>query len=77
MVRIERLELTEQMAKYRYFPENSENSGIVSLDRDTEEKHIEKMLDGYGSNYAAHALRRIEEYQRNGNFPEKDVVAWY
>lgn len=77
MVRIEKTELTDQLARYRYFPEKSKKSGIVALNRDTGERILEKALDGYGNTYAAHALCRIEEYQRNGEFLERDVVVWY
>lgn len=28
-------------------------------------------------NYAAHAFRRMEEYQNKNEFPKKDIVAWY
>lgn len=77
MVTIERVEVTDEMARYQFFPENSEKSGIVVLNRSTGERVLEKEVDGYGNNYAAHAIRRIEEYQQNGNFLEKDVVVWY
>ncbi len=39
-------------------------------------KETWKKIDGCGNNYAAHTLRRIEEYQEKGNFLEKDVVVW-
>lgn len=77
VVKIEKMELTDQMVRYRYFPEKSKKSGIVALNRDTGERILEKALEEYGNTYAAHALRRIEEYQRNGKFPEKDVIVWY
>lgn len=77
MVKIEKVEVTDQMARYRYFPEKSEVSGIVTLNRDTGEWSAEKRLDEYGSSYISHALRRIEEYQKDGMFPEKDVIVWY
>lgn len=77
MVRIERIELTADVARYKYFPEDSEECGIVTLGRLSGERSIEKTVSGYGANYPAHALRRIEEYQKNGIFPQKDVVAWY
>ena len=77
MVTIEKLEVTDRMARYRYFPEKSEVSGVVALDRDTGEWSAEKRLDEYDSSYISHALRRIEEFQRDGNFPEKDIIVWY
>ena len=77
MVRIKKLELTDSTVKYEYYPEKSDKRGIVSLNRDTGERVLEKSVDGSGSNYAAHALCRIEEFQREGRFPEEDVVIWY
>ena len=77
MVRIKKLELTGSTARYEYFPEKSDKSGIVSLNRDTGKRVLEKPAPGYGNNYAAHALRRIEEFQKNGKFIENDTVVWY
>ena len=77
MVKIEKIEVTDQIARYRYFPEKSEVGGIVTLNRNTGEWSAEKRLDEYGGSYIAHALHRIEEFQRNGKFPEKDIVVWY
>lgn len=77
MVKIELMKLTEEFAIYRYHPENSDESGIVSLNRKTGERELNEVVSDYGMNYAAHALRRIGEYQRNNEFLEKDIVAWY
>ena len=77
MVRIEKMEVTDKVAKYMYFPENSEKSGIVTLNRNTGEWAVEKRLEEYGTSYISHALHRLEEFQKNGNFRKKDVIAWY
>ena len=77
MVKIELIKLTEGLAIYRYYPEKSNKGGIVSLDRKTGERRLDEVASGYGTNYAAHALRRIEEYHRNNDFLEKDIIAWY
>ena len=77
MVRIEMIELTDEFARYKYFPENSESFGIVKLNRMTKEREFEKTISGYSANYAAHAIRRVEEYDAIGSFKDKDVVAWY
>lgn len=52
MVKIEKMELTDQMVRYRYFPEKSKKSGIVALNRDTGERILEKALEEYGNTYA-------------------------
>lgn len=77
MVRIEKLDLTNSTARYKYYPEKYDESGIVALNRNTGERILEEALAGYGNTYAAHALRRIEEYQKIGKFPEKDIIVWY
>lgn len=77
MVKIELLELTNRFARYKYFPEDSSEYGIVALDRKTGRREFEKVVSGYGLNYAAHAIRRIEEFQKNEEFQERDTVVWY
>ena len=61
MVRIELIELTKEIVRYKYFPEGLEEYGVKD----------------FSPNYAAHALRRIEEYHKKGTFSEKDIIAWY
>lgn len=77
MVRIELIELTDNIVRYKFFPEDSKEYGIVALDRQTERRILEKEVKGYLSNYAAHAFRRIEEYQNKNDFAKEDIVAWY
>lgn len=78
MVRIELLELTEEKATYRYFPENeTSRHGVVSVDRKTFARSIDRLLDGYGSAYAFHACREIDRYIRSNNFKRTGLVAWY
>ena len=77
MVKIELLELTENFVRYRYFPEDSGDYGIVSLNRKTGKRELEKVLNEYPLSYAAHALYRMEEYSKKEKFPQKDVIAWY
>ena len=62
---------------YKYIPENSDEYGIISLDRMTGEKKIDKLVLGYSMNYPAHAFHRIKEYLVNNNFQKKDIIAWY
>ena len=66
MLRLELIEITEADVKYRYYPEDSKEYGIV----------IEEKADGYDTSYAAHALRRLEEYCEKNTFPKEDIVAW-
>ena len=68
MLTLELLEITETMVKYKYYPEALKEYGIIMIDRMSEERKVEKEVTGYGSNYLAHAFRRIKEYIKNGNF---------
>ena len=77
MLILDLLEITETMVKYKYYPEDSKEYGIIMIDRISKKRKVVKEVTGYGSNYLAHAFRRIEEYIKNENFQEKDIVAWY
>ena len=77
MVKIELMDLTGDIARYKYYPETSKEYGIIVLDRKTGERKQEKSVEEFNSSYAAHAIWRIEEYQETGKFLEKDIIAWY
>ena len=70
-------ELTDEKVSYRYYPEGKEKYGIVALMRKTGELIHEKVCPDTLSNYYGHALHRLEKYQREDNFPEKDLIAWW
>ena len=53
---------------------NGEEYGIVALVRKTGELIHEKVCPDILSNYYCHAWRRLEKYQRDNNFPEKDLM---
>ena len=42
MVRVEKIEVTDEKATYKYFPEGSSNFGIISLFRKTGKRHLER-----------------------------------
>ena len=69
--------LTEEKVSYRYYPEGGEKYGIVSLNRKTGERIHDMPCPDTMSMYAGQAWRRLEEYQRENNFPEKALVMWY
>ena len=70
-------ELTDEKVSYRYYPENGKEYGIVALMRKTGELVHEKVCADTASSYHCHAWGRLEKYQRENNFPEKDLIAWY
>ena len=77
MERLELLEVNEDKVIYKYYPEQETEFGIVSVNRKTGERKIEKLFDDYGTWYAWHACRELERYITNGSFPVKGGVAWY
>ena len=70
-------ELTDEKVSYRYYPEGGKEYGIVALMRKTGGLIHEKKCPDTLSNYHCHAWRRLEKYQRDNNFPEKDLIAWW
>lgn len=76
MLRIELIEVTEEYVKYRFYPEDSKEYGVVIYRKITRERDIEEETDGYSTSYAAHALRRLEEYCEKNTFPKEDIVVW-
>ena len=77
MERLELLEVNADKVSYKYFPEHENEFGVVSVNRKTGERKIEKLFDDYGKSYAWHACRELERYIANGNFPVNGGVAWY
>ena len=68
--------LTDEIVSYRYYPEGGEEYGIVSLNRKTGERIHDLPCPGCSSSYAGQAWMRIEDYQKQGRFPEKGIAAW-
>lgn len=78
MEKLELLEVNEDKAVYKYFPESeTEKFGVVSVNRKTGERRIEKLLENYVTEYAFHACHEIERYISRGSFPVHGGVAWY
>ena len=78
MVTFHLFEITAEKAIYKYYPESETGKyGIVSVDRRTFKRKIEKLCEGYGDEYAFHALSYIERYARNNSFKESGKSVWY
>lgn len=68
--------LTDEKVSYRYYPEDGEEYGIVSLNRKTGERTHDLVCPGSISLYARQAWSRLDEYQASSRFPKRDLVAW-
>ena len=77
MERHQLVELTDDVVRYKYFPEGGNEYGIVSVNRKTRKRDIEQPASNYPMSYAFHACRAIERYIDEGNFPAKGMSAWY
>ena len=79
MLVLKLLEINSDMVIYEYYPENNkEHPGKIALNLKTKERiFLEDSKEDFGRRYAAHGLKRIEEYDLNGNFEEEGLVAWY
>ena len=75
---IKLISLTEDEAIYEYYPEDNRNApGIVKLMRKTGERiFVKASEDDFANMYAAHAVKRLEKYNRANEFQEEDLVAW-
>ena len=77
MVRVEKIEVTDEKATYKYFPEGSSNFGIISLFRKTGKRHLEKELPGYDRKYYCKAMHQPVDDSKSGIFPQSGIVDWY
>ena len=80
---LELIEATEEIVRYRYYPEKREATGEygeVTYFRKTGERHFDKIADigGFGIEYALHACNAIRRLDKNGrDFPESGIIGWY
>ena len=77
MLRLELVFNSKNEAVYDYFPEGKQESGTVSINKDTGEFAVKKIaVNDNHKRYLSHAISRIEKYFKEKNFREKDTVAW-
>lgn len=77
MIRLELLELTKNLVRYRYYPESSQNYGVLCFYRSSGKFSIEKLNEEYGRWYALHALPYFKECQKKGFFDKQKTIAWF
>lgn len=79
MVTLKLIELSDDMVIYEYYPEGNEKyPGKVALNLKTKERiFLEDSSDDFGKRYASHAIKKVEEYNLNGEFKKEGLVAWY
>lgn len=77
MARVEKIEVTDEKAVYRYFPESSSKCGIITFFRKTGKRCLEKELPGYDGKYYCKAMNKTVEYSDSGFLPQGVIAAWY
>ncbi len=69
---------TAEKVVYEYFPENGNDSGLVSYDKKADKCSIVTLskVDKH-QRYAQKMFSKIREYASNNSFPKEGIVAWY
>lgn len=62
---------------YRYYPEGETKYGVVSVSKVDGKWSFDKLVEEYGTKYAAHACAWIAKRIKEKKIPEKGMVAWY
>lgn len=78
MLKLYLTERSKKRIKYEYYPEDKGKAGVIVLGIPDGVINVETLAgnDSHGI-YAPHAISRIKEFQKNGDYPDEAVVAWY
>lgn len=77
MLRLKLIRDDEQEVIYNYYPENKNEFGTISVNKNTGEvKIISEVEKDKFCIYRNHALSKIRECQRKGAFIRESIVAW-
>ena len=78
MLKFKMVENNDDIVSYRYFPENKEDSGFLTVnkkDGSVIKQQIAKS-DEF-KRYFFHMLDRIEEFIERNKFVEEGIIAWH
>ena len=78
MLRFEMLENTKERIAYRYFPDNKEESGLISV-RKSDSKIIDQIIasnDDFKWCFFK-MYKHIKQYIEKNHYEEKGIIAWY
>lgn len=78
MLKFMLVEETDEKVVYKYYPENGENSGVVSYDKKANRCSIITLskADKY-QRYAQKMISKIREYASGGFFEKEGKIVWY
>lgn len=78
MVRLIKKEEKHNTVIYEYYPENTDNCGVIVFDKKTLEGDIERKADtDRFSRYAFKAIKKLKEFAKDGKFQDSALMAWY
>lgn len=79
---LELIELTDEIVRLRYYPEQRSavgSFGEVTYFRKSEDWQFDKIAQNYSRNYACHAYiaaHRVDKLN-NGEFKKEGLIGWY
>lgn len=78
MVKLKRIDLNDEIARYEFRPEGKDDDGVgvISINRKTAETKVEVDVRTISS-YKFHALKWLREHWKKSDFPEAGMAAWY
>lgn len=69
---------TEETVVYEYFPENGNDSGLVSYDKKADKCSIVTLsIADKHQRYAQKMFSKIREFASNNSFQKEGIIAWY
>ena len=69
---------TDKEVIYRYYPEGTEDAGLVSYDKERKECSIVTLsAQDRHQRYACKMFARIRTYATQGSFEKEGKIAWY
>lgn len=78
---VEIIELTNEIIRIRYYPEQRSavgEYGEVTYFRKADDWRFDKIVPEYGTSYALQACKAAQRCHKNGKFPKTGgVIGWY
>lgn len=79
---LELIELTDEIVRLRYYPEQRSaigESGEVTYFRKNGDWNFDKLAKGYSGNYALHACQAAQRCDKlnGGNFKKEGLIGWH
>ena len=79
---LELIELTEEIVRLRYYPEQKSATGIygeITYFRKSEDWRFDKIAEGYPRSYAFHACAAAQHCDKinGGKFQKEGLIGWH